>query len=225
MGLNLDVDRIAFAARFKYDGRRRRPLTAAEAGQIAGRAGRFRDNGEFGETADCLPFEEDMVKRIEDHTFEPVDTLQWRSSDLHFASIKSLISSLSKPSGHPCLRQNPHALDEWVLRRMAEDEAIGPEVRGEKNVRRLWDLARLPDFRKAGFEGHGRLVLGLAETLMDPDARLGDEAMDKRLEALSTTAGDIAQLQQRLAMIRTWTYISFRDDWLDNPKKMAWAHA
>ena len=164
----------------KYDGRRRRALTAAEAGQIAGRAGRFRDNGEFGETADCLPFEEEDIKRIEEHNFEPVDTLQWRSSDLHFASIKSLIASLSKPSGHPCLRQNPHALDEWVLRRMAEDEAIGPDVRGEQNIRRLWDLARLPDFRKAGFEGHGRLVLGLAETLKDPGARLGDEAMEKR---------------------------------------------
>ncbi len=219
MGLNLDVDRVAFAARFKYDGRRRRALTAAEAGQIAGRAGRFRDNGEFGETADCLPFEEEDIKRIEEHNFEPVDTLQWRSSDLHFASIKSLIASLSKPSGHPCLRQNPHALDEWVLRRMAEDEAIGPDVRGEQNIRRLWDLARLPDFRKAGFEGHGRLVLGLAETLKDPGARLGDEAMEKRLDALALTTGDIAQLQQRLAMIRTWTYISFRDDWLANPKK------
>ena len=219
MGLNLDVDRVAFAARYKYDGRRRRALTAAEAGQVAGRAGRFRDNGEFGETADCLPFEEEDIKRIEDHNFEPVDTLQWRSSDLHFASIKTLIASLSKSSGHPCLRQNPHALDEWVLRRMAEDEAIGPEVRGERIVRRLWDLARLPDFRKAGFEGHGRLVLGLAETLKDPDARLGDEAMEKRLGALSLTTGDIAQLQQRLAMIRTWTYISFRDDWLENPKK------
>lgn len=219
MGLNLDVDRVAFAARYKYDGRRRRALTASEAGQIAGRAGRFRDNGEFGETADCNPFEEDMIKRIEEHRFEPVDTLQWRSSDLHFASIKSLIASLSKSSGHPCLRQNPHALDEWVLRRMAEDEAIGPDIRGENNVRRLWDIARLPDFRKAGFEGHGRLVLGLAETLKDPDARLGDDAMEKRLEALSLTAGDIAQLQQRLAMIRTWTYISFRNDWLANPKK------
>jgi len=219
MGLNLDVDRVAFAARYKFDGRRRRSLTAAEAGQIAGRAGRFRDNGEFGETADCSPFEEDMVKRIEDHKFEPVDTLQWRSADLHFASIKSLIASLSRPSGHPCLRQNPRALDEWVLRRMAEDEAIGPDIRGKRNTRRLWDIARLPDFRKAGFEGHGRLVLGLAETLKDPDARLGDEPMEKRLEALSTTAGDIAQLQQRLAMIRTWTYISFRSDWLANPEK------
>ncbi|MCG8507604.1 MAG: disulfide oxidoreductase, partial [Rhodospirillales bacterium] len=100
---------------------------------------------------------------------------------------------------------------------MAEDVAIGPEVRGERNVCRLWDLARLPDFRKAGHDGHGRLILGLAETLADPDARLGDAAMGKRLEALAQTRGEIANLQQRLAAIRTWTYAAHREDWLENP--------
>ncbi|MEO1643525.1 MAG: helicase, partial [Pseudomonadota bacterium] len=128
------------------------------------------------------------------------------------------IASLARPSKHPVLRQNPHGLDEWVLRRMAEDEAIGPEIRGQRKVRRLWDLARLPDFRKAGHEGHGRLVLGLAETLHDPDARLGDAAMEERIKALDNTLGDIGLLQQRLAMIRTWTYAAFRPDWLAEPE-------
>ncbi|MCA8905735.1 MAG: hypothetical protein KDA43_13130, partial [Hyphomonas sp.] len=91
--------------------------------------------------------------------------IQWRSSDLDFSSLKTLIRSLEKPSGHPALIHTPHALDEWVLRRMSEDGHIGPDVTGVRHVRRLWDLARLPDFRKTGHEGHGRLVLGLAETL------------------------------------------------------------
>ena len=217
MGLNLDVDRIAFAGRSKFDGRHHRLLTPAECGQIAGRAGRFRTDGEFGETGECPVFEEELVEAIENHRFEPVDELQWRNSDLDFRSIKTLIASLARPSGHPALRQNPEAMDEWVLRRMAEDVAIGPEVRGERKVRRLWDLARLPDFRKAGHDGHGRLILGLAETLADPDTRLGDAAMGKRLEALSQTRGEIANLQQRLAAIRTWTYAAHREDWLENP--------
>ncbi len=218
MGLNLDVDHIAFAARAKFDGRRHRALSAAECGQIAGRAGRFRSDGTFGETGDCPPFDADMVHAIENHRFEPVTELQWRSGDLDFRSIRTLIASLSRASPHPVLRQNPDALDEWVLRRMAEDGAIGPDVRGERKVRRLWDLARLPDFRKSGHDGHARLVLGLADTLADPDARLGDAGMAKRLEALSTTRGDIAHIQQRLAAIRTWTYAAHRDDWLENPQ-------
>ncbi len=217
MGLNLDVDRIAFAARSKFDGRRTRWLSSAECGQIAGRAGRFRTDGEFGETGDCPPFEDDLVHAIENNRFDTVDELQWRNSDLDFRSIKTLIASLARPSGHPALRQNPHALDEWVLRRMAEDGDIGPDVRGDRKVRRLWDLARLPDFRKAGHDGHGRLVLGLAATLSDPDARLGDTAMAKRLDNLEANVPDIASLQHRLAMIRTWTYAAHREDWLENP--------
>lgn len=217
MGLNLDVDRIAFAGRSKFDGRRHRWLSAAEIGQIAGRAGRFRDDGEFGETNDCPAFEDDVIRAVEDHRYDQVTDLNWRNSDLDYRSIKTLIASLSRSSPHPSLRQNPHGLDEWVLRRMAEDSVVGPDIRGQRNVRRLWDLARLPDFRKAGHEGHGRLVLGLAETLADPDARLGDAAMEERLTALDQTLGDIGLLQQRLAMIRTWTYASFRSDWLEKP--------
>lgn len=217
MGLNLDVDMVAFAGRQKFDGRRHRALSAAECGQIAGRAGRFRTAGFFCETADCPPFDEEMVRALQDHRFDPVDELQWRNSDLDFRSIKTLIASLSRGSGRSQLRQNPDALDEWVLRRMAEDDAIGPDVRGRRQVRRLWDLARLPDFRKSGHDGHARLVLGLAETLADPDARLGDTAMGKRLDALSIVKGDIASLQQRLAAIRTWSYAAHREDWLENP--------
>ncbi len=217
MGLNLDVDHIAFAGRSKFDGRRHRWLSAAECGQIAGRAGRFRTDGMFGETGDCPPFDPDMIFAIENHRFDSVPELQWRENNLDFRSIRTLIASLSRPSPSPVLRQNPEALDEWVLRRMAEDAAIGPDVRGVREVRRLWDLARLPDFRKAGHEGHARLVLGLADTLADPDARLGDAGMEKRLEALAATRGDIAHIQQRLAAIRTWTYAAHRDDWLENP--------
>ncbi|MEE9380652.1 MAG: helicase-related protein, partial [Hyphomonadaceae bacterium] len=218
MGLNLDVDHVAFAARTKFDGRRRRQLSASECAQIAGRAGRFRDAGTFGETGDCPLFDEAMVRRIENHNFEPVDTLQWRNTNLDYNSLNALIDSLSVSSGSPVLRQNPDALDEWTLRRMSEDEAIGPNISGAKNVRRLWDLARLPDFRKAGHDGHARLVLGLAETLQDPDARLGDAAMAQRLEHLAMTAGDISKLQERLAAIRTWSYVAHREDWLANPQ-------
>lgn len=219
MGLNLDVDRVVFAARTKFDGHRHRALTPAEASQIAGRAGRFTTDGSFGETSTCEPFPEDMWKRIEDHRFDPVDFLQWRSSDLNFASLKTLIKSLERPSGTRALVHNPRALDEWVLRRMSEDVAIGPNVSGHRNVQRLWDVARLPDFRKSGPEGHGRLVLGLAETLKDPDARLSDAGLEKRLAELSTPVDDIARLGQRLSAIRTWTYISHRPDWLANPAK------
>ena len=51
MGLNLDTDHVAFAGLTKYDGRRRRYLTPMEAAQIAGRAGRFRNDEPLGQRA------------------------------------------------------------------------------------------------------------------------------------------------------------------------------
>src|SRR6202035_2540217 len=80
MGLNLDVDHIAFAADRKFDGYQFRKLTPAEFGQIAGRAGRHMRDGTFGTTGRCLPFDEELVEALEDHRFDPVRMLQWRNA-------------------------------------------------------------------------------------------------------------------------------------------------
>ncbi|MEL7130678.1 MAG: helicase-related protein, partial [Pseudomonadota bacterium] len=217
MGLNLDVDHIAFAAASKFDGRRHRRLSPSEMAQIAGRAGRFRSDGTFGETGDCPQLEEDLVARIVNHTFEPVERLEWRNSKLDLSSLTGLLKTLSKPSGTVVLKQNPNALDEWVLRRLAVDPDLTARTDTEARTRRLWDLCRLPDFRKAGHEGHFRLVQSLLDHLADPDARLSDEAMANRMDRLANPIGDIPAIQEKLAAIRTWTYAAHRDDWLENP--------
>lgn len=215
MGLNLDVEHIAFASRSKFDGRRRRELRSAEAGQIAGRAGRFRTDGTFGETGDCPAFDEDMVQRIEAHNFEPVDFLQWRNYELSYRSIEDLLKSLTRPSGDPILRQTPDALDEATLRRMAMDTDVTTLTNTGKRVKRLWDLCCLPDFRRTGIEGHLRVVQNLFTVLHDPDARLSCDWMEKELKKLRSTEGDLDVLQNRLAAIRTWTYAANRSDWVE----------
>ena len=215
MGLNLDVEHIAFASLRKFDGRRRRHLSSAEAGQIAGRAGRFRTDGTFGETGDCLPFDEEMVQRIEAHNFEPIETLQWRNYDLSYKSIDNLLRSLTRPSRDPVLRQTPDALDEATLRRMAMDTDVTTIVDTPARVKRLWDLCCLPDFRRTGVEGHLRVVQNLFSVLHDPDARLSCEWMEKELNKLRATEGDLDVLQNRLAAIRTWTYAANRSDWVE----------
>lgn len=215
MGLNLDVEHIAFASRSKFDGRRRRQLTAAEAGQIAGRAGRFRTDGTFGETGDCVPFDEDMVGRIEAHNFEQIDRIWWRNFDLDYTSLDTLLQTLSKPSPEPMLRQTSDALDEVTLRRLAEDQDVREQTIGAKRVQRLWDLCCLPDFRRSGPDGHLRVVQSLFEELADPEARLSCEWMGKELDKLRATEGDLDILQQRLAAIRTWTYAANRSDWVE----------
>lgn len=216
MGLNLDVEHIAFASRAKFDGRRRRQLTSAEAGQIAGRAGRFRTDGTFGETADCLPFDEEMVARIEAHNFEPVEQIQWRNYDLSYKSIDQLLRSLTMPSGESILRQTPDALDEATLRRLAMDTDVQTATRSPAHVKRLWDLCCLPDFRRTGVDGHLRVVQSLWSQLAEPGARLSCDWMETALSRLRSTEGDLDVLQTRLAAIRTWTYAANRSDWVED---------
>ena len=216
MGLNLDVGHIAFASRRKFDGRQRRYLRADELAQIAGRAGRFRDDGTFGETADCTPFEEDTVERIVNHHFEPVDYLNWRNSDLDWSSVACLLASLRRSSPDVILRRAPEALDEMTLSMLAQDEDVVRHARTHAHVRRLWDLCTLPDFRKHGPDAHFKLVQSFVEKLSEPAARIKDEWMYTHVEPLDRTEGEIDTLQQRLAAIRTWTYAANRTDWLEN---------
>jgi ATP-dependent RNA helicase SUPV3L1/SUV3 len=216
MGLNLDVGHIAFASRRKFDGRQRRFLRPDELAQIAGRAGRFRDDGTFGETADCSPFEEETVERIVNHHFDPVDFLNWRNSDLDYGSVDALLASLRRPSPDVILRRAPEALDELTLAQVAQDTDVRSAARSPAHVRRLWDLCTLPDFRKHGPDAHMRLVQAFVERLIEPSARIKDEWLYEQVEPLDRAEGDVDMLQQRLAAIRTWTYAANRSDWIEN---------
>ena len=90
MGLNLDVDHVAFASDRKYDGYQFRRLNPSEFAQIAGRAGRATRDGTFGTTGRCAPFEPELVNALQNHTFESVKVLQWRNSRLDFSSVGAL---------------------------------------------------------------------------------------------------------------------------------------
>ena len=216
MGLNLDVGHIAFASRRKFDGRQRRFLRPDELAQIAGRAGRFRDDGTFGETADCEQFEEETVDRIVNHHFEPVDYMHWRNADLDWQSLDGLLASLRRGSPDVILRRAPEALDELTLAAMSHQDDVRSAARSPAHVRRLWDLCTLPDFRKVGPDAHQKLVGAFFEKIGEPGARLKDEWMFEHVERLNRTEGDIEAIQQRLADIRTWTYAANRSDWVEN---------
>src|SRR5262245_43102079 len=148
MGLNMDVDHVAFASRRKFDGHQWRDLRPDEIAQIAGRAGRFTRDGQFGETGECEPFDEEIVERVEAHEFETIEAIQWRSDEIKFDNVEKLIASLETPPDRPGLLRVRGADDEFVLRRMLDEQDLMDRVRGPEQVRRLWDACQLPDFRK-----------------------------------------------------------------------------
>ncbi len=216
MGLNMDVDHVAFASRRKFDGRTWRDLRADEIAQIAGRAGRFTRDGSFGETGECEPFEQEIVERVEAHEFESVEAVQWRNEALKFGSVEALIASLEMPPGRPGLMRVRGADDEAVLRAITADDDLMERVRGPEQVRRLWEACQLPDFRKLTQDEHARLVGRIAGYLLSPGGRVPSLWVAAEVEKLDRTEGDLDALHARLANIRTWTYAASRPDWLED---------
>jgi ATP-dependent RNA helicase SUPV3L1/SUV3 len=227
MGLNLDLDHVAFAALTKFDGRRKRRLTPSEMAQIAGRAGRHQRDGTFGtlsgmsaasDQGEPLAFTDEEVYAIEEHKFAPLTHLFWREADPRFDSLPALIEDLESRPDHAVLRGAPEAIDMAVLRRLSED-SIAQSVRGAGSVRRFWEACSLPDFRSLGVEQHARFVARLWEDLCQ--GYLGADFVAARIAELDRMQGDIDTLQGRIAAIRSWAYICQRPDWVLARDEMA----
>jgi ATP-dependent RNA helicase SUPV3L1/SUV3 len=225
MGLNMDVTHVAFAGLSKFDGHRRRRLTPAEMAQIAGRAGRHQKDGTFGvltlEGEFGAEFRPEEIEAIEEHRFAPLDHLYWREGDPDFHSVEALINSLERKPDGAGLRAAPEAVDLAVLKRLAEDPDVRTRARGDEAVRRLWAACGLPDFRKTGAEHHARLVARLYLHLTEGEGRIPAAWYAAQLTQLDNVQGDIDTLADRLAGVRTWSYIAHRADWLAEPAAMA----
>jgi ATP-dependent RNA helicase SUPV3L1/SUV3 len=225
MGLNMDVTHVAFAGLSKFDGHRRRRLTAAEMAQIAGRAGRHQKDGTFGaltlEGELSAEFRPEELEAIENHRFAPLDHLYWREGDPDFRSAEALIRSLERRPDRPGLRAAPEAIDLAVLKRLAEDPEVAARAKGHEAVRRLWAACGLPDFRKTGPEHHARLVARIYLHISEGDGRIPHSWYAAQVAQLDNVQGDIDTLADRLAGVRTWAYIAHRADWLADPATMA----
>lgn len=214
MGLNLNLDHVAFARLSKFDGRSSRRLTAAEIGQIAGRAGRHMADGTFGTTANIAGLAEETVEAVEAHRFDPVSSLAWRNRELDFRSPERLLRSLEAAPPVPQLSRARDAEDYQALRALARDGEIAALATNPAAVRLLWEVCQVPDFRKILSEHHARLLARIYRCLMRGDGRLPDDWVAKQLARLERTDGDIDTLIGRIAHVRTWTYITHRGDWL-----------
>lgn len=216
MGLNLDVDHVAFASDRKYDGYQYRRLTPSEFAQIAGRAGRATRNGTFGTTGRCAPFEPELVNVLQNHTFDSVKMLQWRNSRLDFSSISALQVSLAQAPNHEVLTRAPIAEDLRVLDHVARDAEVRDMAQGAAAVERLWEACQIPDYRRLAPAAHAELVTTIFGFLMRK-GRISDAWYASQVDQSDRTDGDIDTLSGRIAQIRTWTFVANRPDWLSTP--------
>ena len=214
MGLNMDVDHVAFGGLSKFDGRRSRRLYPQEVGQIAGRAGRYRRDGTFGITGGCEAMEADLIGAVEGHRFDAVETAQWRNGALDFQSLATLLRSLAEPAPSAGLKAAEEALDERALRRLAADPDVTRRCADRSVLLRLWDACQTPDFRKITPDEHIRLVQTFFDYLSAGRRRVPDDWMAEQYRQLERLDGEIDALSTRLAGVRTLAYVAHRPDWL-----------
>ena len=217
MGLNMDVDHVALAATRKFDGRMMRDLIPAELAQIAGRAGRHMNDGTFGTTGDVAGLSAQAVEQIQEHSFQPLTHLFWRNGALDYKSVKTLKASLAERPSDKILRRTREADDERVLDHLIEDADIADRATNPDTVRLLWDVARIPDFRKIHTDEHPQLLGRIYQHLTGAGERIPTDWLAERVKRVERTDGDIDTLMGRIAAVRTWTYVSHQGAWLDNP--------
>lgn len=218
MGLNLDLDHVAFAGVRKFDGQSHRNLTPSEMGQIAGRAGRHMNDGTFGVTGQVEPFDAELVERLETHSFDQVGVLQWRSRTLDLASIEALKESLRELPEHPRLTRSRMVDDVIALENVTRDEAICDMARSPAAVGLLWEMCQIPDYQKVSPTDHAELVSALYRFVMSDEGKIPEDWFANQVAQTDRTDGDLDTLSNRLAQIRTWTFVSHRAPWFQDPE-------
>lgn len=217
MGLNLDVEHVAFSALRKFDGHSHRNLTPGELGQIAGRAGRYMNDGTFGVTGGADGLDADTIERLETHTFDSVRVLQWRNRKLEFSTLGRLHESLRELPGEARLTRARMADDVMALETLSNDREIVDLARTPAAVTALWDTCQIPDYRKISTQNHAELCGTIYRYLMSSEGRVPEDWIAKQVAFSDRTDGDIDTLANRIAHIRTWTFVANRANWLADP--------
>ncbi len=217
MGLNLNLNHVAFAALRKFDGAGQRALTPAELGQIAGRAGRHMNDGSFGTTSGAPDLDADVIEAILEHRYAPLRQLRYRNAKLDTSSVPGLINSLAAPPPRRFLVSGSQGDDVYALRALYRDPDIAQAARAPERVRLLWRVCSIPDFRKTMVDTHVNLLGQIYRHLIGPQGCLPTDWLAGHVTRLDRTDGDIDTLSMRLAHVRTWTFVANRGDWLADP--------
>ena len=216
MGINMDLDNVYFSNLKKYDGKKLRRLNLTEIGQISGRAGRYLNDGAFGITGDCGKINAEEINLIENHKFEEIRTLFWRNSNLNFSSTSSLLKSLEERPNKDWLRRIQECEDEKVLKYLLKDLRDQKIVQNENGLKLLWECCQIPDFVKKNYGHHLEVVNKIFGFLNSKEGKITNNYIKQQLSLLNKLDGNVDSISNRIANVRTWSYVSNKVNWVEN---------
>jgi ATP-dependent RNA helicase SUPV3L1/SUV3 len=216
MGINMDLENIYFSNLKKFDGKKLRRLNSSEIGQIAGRAGRYLNDGNFGITGDCKEINAKEVNLLENHQFEEIKTLFWRNSNLNFNNASTLIKSLEEKPNKDWLRKIHECEDEKVLKYFLKDMSVHNIKNDKETLILLWECCQIPDFVKKTYGNHIEVVTKVFSFLNGKEGKITSDYMRLQLIKLDKLEGNVDSLSNRIANVRTWSYVSNKVNWVEN---------
>ena len=216
MGINMDLDQVYFSNLKKFDGRKLRKLNLSEIGQIAGRAGRYLNDGSFGITGECKEINAEEVDLLENHKFEEIQYLFWRNSNLNFNNPASLIKSLDERPNKKWLQKINECEDEKALKFFLRDKNLDNVEFDEKKLNLLWECCQIPDFVKKTYGNHYQVIESVFKYLNSENGKISNEYMRLQLLKLDKLDGNVDSLSNRIANVRTWSYVSNKNNWIEN---------
>ncbi|RPG99974.1 MAG: helicase [Candidatus Pelagibacter sp. TMED118] len=215
MGINMDLDHVYFSNLKKFDGKKLRRLNLSEIGQISGRAGRHLNDGSFGITGECKDINADEVESLEHHKFDEIKTIYWRNSNLDFKNIERLILSLDEKPDKIWLRKINECEDEKVLKYLVKYEKLNIG-HNEYQIKLLWECCQIPDFVKKTYGHHLEIVKKVFEFLSSNKSKISNQYMKSQLNNLDKIDGNIDSISNRIANVRTWSYVANKSNWVEN---------
>ena len=216
MGINMDLDNVYFSNLKKFDGKKLRRLNLSEIGQIAGRAGRYLNDGSFGITGDAGKINPEEIDLIENHKFEEIRTLYWRNSKLNFSSTSSLLKSLEEKPNKEWLRRIHECEDEKVLKYFLKENSFETKNENKNQLKLLWECCQIPDFVKKNYGHHLEVVSKVFSFLNGEKGKITNQYMKKQLQQLDKSEGNIDSISNRIANVRTWSYVANKVNWVEN---------
>jgi len=216
MGINMDLQNIYFSNLKKFDGKKIRRLNLSEIGQIAGRAGRYMNNGNFGVTGEVQNINPDDIELIENHKFESINNIYWRNSDLNFSDTKNLLNSLDEKPNKNWLRRINECEDEKVLKYLINNQNEIEIKNDEKNLKLLWECCQIPDFVKKSYGKHLEVVKKIYNFLSGNNGKIPNSYFKEQLNLLDKLEGNVDSISNRIANVRIWSYVANKSNWVEN---------
>ena len=216
MGLNMDLDNVYFSSLKKFDGKKLRKLNLSEISQIAGRAGRYRNDGSFGITGDCKELSAEEIELIESHKLEPIQYIFWRNSNLNFKNFESLINSLDEKPTKKILRRIDDCEDEKLLKFFLKEHSKYNILNEKNSLEIIWECCQIPDFVKHTYGHHLEVVSKVFGFLTSGKKKVLNKYMKKQLNSLDKLEGNVDSISNRIANVRTWSYVSNKKGWVEN---------